>query len=132
MNDDGCHKSNSSPQASYIVYIQSGLTWRQIIFFERINVCEISTSSTIAQYLKSIWSVYQKTFTSLPSACPISPRYYAANNITIRRSTEESLVASNFPNGLFKHILTLFAAEREVITIDWQTEIDDKSNKDEF
>lgn len=51
------------------------------------------------------------------------------------RSSEKSLICEHFPNGNFKHILTLFTsfgADKETVTIDWQTEIHDKSNKDEF
>lgn len=46
---------------------------------------------------------------------------------------ETSEVISNFPNGVFKHILSIFNAEDpEGVTIEWQVEIHDKANKDEF
>lgn len=118
------------------MFIQTGFTWRQIISFEQIDACRISENLNIPPYVKSMWNSYHETFSSLPSRCPIKSGKYSAENITIMDESFKKLAENsipNLPNGIYRHKLSIFNYEDpEGITIEWQVELYDKSNQDEF
>lgn len=126
-----------------------GTSWRQILKFDKINVCasiNIAKTGSVgnSDILKAFWKEYYETFHGLPDKCPIERGKYFVRNQTVYNSNDNDYASSHqsdlentmtpkFPNGIYRHIIRFYNDEdAEGFSAFWHVDRYDKMGEDRF